>query len=121
MVFIEDDECRCKVVDHGRINITEGVPRLLIKNITFDTNITLTCETSRPTKYVIECNGDDDNDFASMSCANILIVVCLLLIILAVFFYTKWQNGKEIKEIKRNYERQIEELKNPVGNKSDII
>ena len=127
MVSIEADECRCNMVTASRINIPTDpteYPKVAVKNIVFETNpnISLHCQTSRTTKYVIECNGDDDNDFASSPFSVAIMVVCLFLIFLTIYFFTKWQNGKEkIKDMKRNYERQIEELKNPEGNTGEAI
>ena len=124
MVPIEADECRCNMVDPSSKNITDGIPRLLVKNITFYENhgINFNCETSKTTKYVIECNGDDDNDFASSPISVAFMVICLFLIFLTIYFFTKWQNGKEkITDMKRNYERQIEELRNHNGNEGEVI
>jgi hypothetical protein len=124
MVSIEADACRCNMVDPSSQNITDGIPRLLVKNIIFDQNpgINFNCETSKTIKYVIECNGDDNNAFASSPFSVAIMVLCLFLIFLTIYFFTKWQNGKEkIKDMKRNYEHQIEALKNPNVKEGEVI
>ena len=124
MDSIEADKCECNMTDSSRENTSNGVARLLVKDISFapHSGINFHCQDPRETKYIIECNGDDGNNFASSPFSVALMVFCLFLIFLIIYYYTKWKNGKEAtKDMRRQYERQIEELKKQDGNTAEVI
>ena len=84
MSEISADTCSCNIADQKNINETD-IKRVLVKSVDFTRGrYGMRCRHTEEIKYVIECNGQDENDFATAP-VSIIIALLFLVFILSLF------------------------------------
>lgn len=98
------DWCHCDISKADRVTTDDvQITRVLINHVNFTGEHRMTCATARKVNYVLECNLDDGNDFASGSKDIILILLsfaCFFLLCTSIYLYSKKRKAQEYYETK---------------------
>ena len=116
MSEISADTCSCNIADQKNINVTD-IKRVLVKSVDFTRGrYGMRCQHIKEIDYVIECNGQDENDFATAPVSITIALLFLVFILVSIFWFYRWNKARKdkVKTMKENYEAKIDELQKQI-------
>ena len=115
-VSIPPDTCHCNISSSQNLHYQNR--RANLTDVTFHTDHKLNCRRSTVTKFVLECNSWDDNNFATSNLEILAIIFCVVVSIIAIVLYLKLRKATTYL---RNATTELDTLKRQMAGQNGTI